>query len=113
MGGQKTQMSVNERKALIKIRKQGFERGEGGCRYCGEMAEEPDHVVPWACFSDNRDDSEVLIRRDVTNPVSCCSECNRIAGSKFFDSFDDKHKFIVKTKRARQKRDAHKIRNFK
>lgn len=51
------------------------------CVYCGEVAEEVEHVVP-RCSG------------FLTWTVPACGECNRIASGNVFESFADKRAFI-------------------
>jgi hypothetical protein len=49
-----------------------LERDDYTCAYCGEEADEVDHVEPLVLGGSN----------DVANLVACCSYCNRSKGAK-------------------------------
>lgn len=58
----------------------------GICCYCNEApAEHVEHVLPVAYKQINSDD----------NLVAACGDCNRIAGSRVFDSFEQKRAYIL------------------
>lgn len=48
------------------IRQQVLERDQGICQYCGDPADQVDHVIPWS-----KGGSE-----DMSNLVACCAACN-------------------------------------
>ena len=55
------------------------------CVYCGEKATCIDHIIPWSyCRSS-----------EPTNLVPSCQECNSVAGSTVFDTFEMKRDYIL------------------
>ena len=54
------------------------------CVYCGETATCVDHIQPY-CWSHNN---------DYENLVASCDDCNKIAGDKIFDNFQQKREYI-------------------
>lgn len=54
------------------------------CMYCGEPANEREHVYPRTLFGED------------TPKVWSCGECNRIAGAKLFDTIEEKRDYIHK-----------------
>ena len=62
------------------------------CFYCGEPASDVEHVIP-RCFSGER-----------TPKVWSCRECNLLAGSKLFESIEEKRFFIQNRLRNRYKK---------
>lgn len=73
----KRTLTSSQREAIL-------ERDSYVCVYCLGEADCVDHVIPF-CWSqcDSPD-----------NLVSCCNECNQIAGSLIFDDFDLKSEYI-------------------
>jgi 5-methylcytosine-specific restriction endonuclease McrA len=62
-------------------------RDKGICQYCGRPAEAIDHIIPWS-----RGGSSVA----VCNLVQACNRCNHLAGSRDFNSFEEKKTWILK-----------------
>ncbi len=54
------------------------------CMYCGEPADQREHVYPRSLFGED------------TPKVWACAECNQIAGAKLFESIEEKRDFIIK-----------------
>jgi len=61
------------------------------CMYCGEPADDREHVYPRSLFRNN------------TPKVWACSECNNIASNRLFDCIEDKRDFIHKKIRKKYK----------
>lgn len=61
------------------------------CEYCGEPAQDKDHVVPRAFrrAMDGTRELFALLER-MPDTVDACHECNMLAGSDVFDSLDEK-----------------------
>ena len=65
------------------------------CFYCGDRANQRDHVIPHAiCSAKVRQWSEVDL-------VECCAECNRILGANLFDKMHERVQYL--SRRFRQK----------
>jgi hypothetical protein len=62
------------------------------CLYCGDPANEVDHIIPHSYSLDNREE----------NLVASCTICNRIASDKVFDGFIAKQTHI-REERAKDK----------
>jgi hypothetical protein len=54
------------------------------CRYCGELADSVDHVMPWAYRPNN----------SPSNLVAACMRCNLIASDLVFASFEAERAYI-------------------
>ena len=61
-----------------------LERDAGVCFYCGYEADVVDHIIPYA-YGGTDDDN---------NLIAACSICNSIAGSRVFDTLDEKRNWI-------------------
>jgi protein-arginine kinase activator protein McsA len=76
-----------------------YKRDKYICQYCGYSpyyCEEfkplhIDHILPWSVRGSNSD----------KNLVVACAKCNLIAGSKWFNSFEDKKAYILSEIRKR------------
>jgi hypothetical protein len=55
------------------------------CVYCGDVATEVDHVVPYSWDHCN----------DMDNLVGACRRCNSLASNKIFPDFDAKKEYIL------------------
>ena len=55
------------------------------CQYCGNPANEVDHLVPWTKYPDN----------DPQNLLACCTRCNSIAFNIDFRSLEEKRSYIL------------------
>lgn len=78
-----------------------YDEIEGGeCAYCGMNADTRDHVYPISAM-------HALVMADITNYTSvivpACKECNCLAGSKIFPTFNEKRAYLRNTLRARYK----------
>jgi len=66
-----------------------MERDHYTCVYCGHMAVGLDHIIPRGHrMSTDNDD----------NLVAACSRCNTIAGSKFFNSLNEKRAYVLQNR---------------
>lgn len=63
-----------------------MKRDGGRCRYCGELADSVDHVMPWAYRPNN----------SPSNLVAACMRCNLIASDLVFASFEAKRAYIAR-----------------
>jgi hypothetical protein len=61
-----------------------MKRDGGRCRYCGELADSVDHVMPWAYRPNN----------SPSNLVAACMRCNLIASDLVFASFEARRAYI-------------------
>jgi hypothetical protein len=68
-------------------------RDDQQCQYCGDLATETDHIIPW-----NEGGRTVP-----ANLVASCHRCNAIAGSRLFSDINEKRDYI-RAKRYRQNR---------
>lgn len=73
----------------IKLRKAALKRDGHRCRYCGNEATQADHIV---ARSKGGTDS-------LENLAACCPVCNKIAGGNLFESFDEKKRFILRSRK--------------
>lgn len=75
------------RRETLRLETRDFvmKRDKGKCRYCGADANQIDHITPYSRGGDHDED----------NLVACCKECNRAAGAKVFDTFLEKHIYIL------------------
>lgn len=71
------------------LRDQVLERDRHTCMYCGDRAVQVDHVMPRKQGGADADH----------NLVACCTRCNRIAGGKVFDTFDEKKWWLLGTRK--------------
>lgn len=71
-----------------------FEYDDWQCRYCGEPADEIDHIIPWAYGGGDEDE----------NLVAACRICNGIANDKVFDDFNAKRTHILEERESRKNR---------
>jgi hypothetical protein len=62
-----------------------IKRDEFTCRYCGEVADCVDHIIPHSWAPDNHPD----------NLAAACTPCNLMAGNKMFKNFDEKRYHIL------------------
>lgn len=77
---------VDKKRSLNESQKEKiFDRDSWICQYCGDRANNVDHIIPWAYTRDNTKE----------NLVASCQLCNLIAGSKTFDSFQEKKLYIL------------------
>jgi 5-methylcytosine-specific restriction endonuclease McrA len=66
----------------------------GACAYCYKRLEENfhvEHIVPLAVGGTN----------DMSNLTLACPECNLVAGSKYFNSFELKQRYVLARKKQR------------
>ena len=62
------------------------------CIYCGSYADTVDHVVPYSYSLNSREE----------NLAASCLECNLIAGSRVFNSFEEKKEYILQRRNSRK-----------
>lgn len=62
------------------------------CIYCGDPANEVDHIFPYSYSLNDREE----------NLVASCSICNRIAGDKVFDGLIEKQTYILEERKKRR-----------
>ena len=92
---------VEETKIFYKRKFRWFNR----CVYCGENAEQLDHVFPVSVAS-TINLNFVSARKELKqglNLVPSCEDCNRIATNKIFVSILEKRKYIQKKIREKNK----------
>lgn len=70
------------------LRRQTLQRDHHACRYCGDRAQQADHVIPRSKGGPDH----------LNNLVACCRHCNKIAGGSVFPSFDAKRSWILKSR---------------
>jgi hypothetical protein len=78
LGGEMRRKVAGSRRTKI------LEENNYQCVYCGDPAQEVDHIFPYSYTGDNTNE----------NLVASCSICNRIAGSQVFDGFIEKQTYI-------------------
>ena len=76
---------MDDRQIPDSIRKRVFDAYGEYCIYCGSVATEIDHIIPWAW----------TMRHDFSNLVPACKDCNLIASDKMFRSFEAKADYII------------------
>ncbi len=67
------------------LRKIVMKRDHWTCRYCGDKAEEIDHVIPFSKGGLTR----------IDNLVASCYRCNRKVRDRVFDSFEAKQAWLL------------------
>jgi hypothetical protein len=106
MGYQTSKIKKSRQKSIKEARKYGEAdiyynlkfRWSYSCVYCGEPADQKDHVFPLSRAA-RLDLSDQQIRKILGQGlriVPCCGECNRIAGDEGFFSIREKRDFIQK-----------------
>ena len=81
------------RRVLLSSKKEAIlERDGYVCLYCLGNATEVDYFVP---YSYGRSHYDGIL-------VSCCEECNKIAGSRIFASLGEKTHFIISRRNGRK-----------
>ena len=81
-----------ETRTLLQYKKQEILDRDVVCVYCGEIATEVDHVVPWSYTHCN----------DYDNLVGSCKLCNKLASNIVFPNFDIKREYIRKKRGTRK-----------
>lgn len=71
------------------LRAHVLERDKNICMYCGWKAIQVDHIKPRGSGGPDTAD----------NLVACCTSCNRVAGGRVFDSFDQKKTWLLRTRK--------------
>lgn len=71
-----------------------FNRDNFSCAYCGDVAQEIDHVIPVAFGGTNAEE----------NLVASCRFCNAKASDKWFGSIDEKRAYLEQFSGERAKR---------
>lgn len=74
-----------------------FKRDKYKCRYCGNVAEVVDHVIPYAYSQDS----------SLSNLVASCRVCNSLASDFMFGTLKEKREYILKERERRKARGRH------
>ena len=80
---------MSYRGRIRSIKREIFIRDNYICRYCSFPAEVMDHVIAKHHCGPTAE----------WNLVACCTRCNQIASSWYFETFEEKREFILKKRR--------------